>query len=545
MGRDRTQTTSPELEGLEDAVDAIDAIDAMGADELRLLIREMIPWLEGPAKGRLLADVIDRAARGSSWTPELPAASRVAQIEGFAKLARAAGYADPSLVDRYLQDGCNAFLARGYSTALQIYRAWLLPISVCDIDLGQHELVDEVLGIDASRCAAQYVVATYMTVEPVQRAEAVCSAIADVAGVGDFWDPLREMEDAAVEPLPELALFLPLWRTLIERESDERYLGEAHRSQWLREVVQRLDGAVGLGELARASKESDDLGAWCSALFDSGDWKAARLANEESAQLVGETSHRHGDFLDGAALCAQALGSKDVPALLERAWRRAPSMLRLRRWLGLTPSKAALRGRASSALETCPTSAHRQRALLYLLIGDLESVSKLLDAAPGLGWSRAEHPGHVAFPFLCRLLALRRPFAGEAYLFSQAQSRDYDALALAQNIDQPHLNAPTVEALLERSSVDAAIPKKTRAAAISAMRKAAEKRLAGVTENKRRRHYDHAAALAGACVALDRTSETESWIAGVRAEYRRYPALRREFEIFVGTVGTAGTAGTR
>jgi hypothetical protein len=60
------------------------------------------------------------------------------------------------------------------------------------------------------------------------------------------------------------------------------------------------------------------------------------------------------------------------------------------------------------------------------------------------------------------------------------------------------------------------------------MHKAAEKRIKGVTENKRRRHYGHAASLALACAQIDNSTETTEWLANIRDEYRRYPALQRE-----------------
>jgi hypothetical protein len=69
-----------------------------------------------------------------------------------------------------------------------------------------------------------------------------------------------------------------------------------------------------------------------------------------------------------------------------------------------------------------------------------------------------------------------------------------------------------------------------RKAVLEAMRKAAEKRLAGVAENKRRRHYGHAALLVGACSAVDPDSAAADWVAAVRAMYSRYPALQREFD---------------
>ena len=70
---------------------------------------------------------------------------------------------------------------------------------------------------------------------------------------------------------------------------------------------------------------------------------------------------------------------------------------------------------------------------------------------------------------------------------------------------------------------------KTRAAVMrAAMRKATEKRIAGVIDNKRHRHYRHAASLALACAEIDDSAETAGWLATIRDRYRRYPALQRE-----------------
>jgi hypothetical protein len=50
-----------------------------------------------------------------------------------------------------------------------VFEALLLPIAVADIDLGEHELVNEVLGVDAHTCVAQYVTSVYTTRTTAQR----------------------------------------------------------------------------------------------------------------------------------------------------------------------------------------------------------------------------------------------------------------------------------------------------------------------------------------------------------------------------------------
>jgi hypothetical protein len=73
-------------------------------------------------------------------------------------------------------------------------------------------------------------------------------------------------------------------------------------------------------------------------------------ANEESADIVADKKYSQGEFLDGAALAAQELGRKDLPKYLETAWRKAPGMLRLRRWLGSSKNKGVLKKRAAACV---------------------------------------------------------------------------------------------------------------------------------------------------------------------------------------------------
>lgn len=175
---------------------AIDgALSALSEDQLRELVRDILPWLDDPAHARVVNRLIDRAARGESgWAPPRPSKRDVSGIVSFAEAARRIGSADPSDVDGYLRQGSSAFLGKDYAAAYSIFRALLLPIGDCEIDLGQHELVDEVLGVEVADCAAQYVVSMYMTAVPDRRAEAVRKALSEVRGIGHLWEPLREMK---------------------------------------------------------------------------------------------------------------------------------------------------------------------------------------------------------------------------------------------------------------------------------------------------------------------------------------------------------------
>ena len=243
--------------------------------------------------------------------------------------------------------------------------------------------------------------------------------------------------------------------------------------------------------------------------------------------MVSDKEYARGSFLDGAALAAQELRRDDLPAMLERAWLEAPTMTRLRRWLGSSATKDAVQARVGDALDACPKAALRQHALLLVLQGEITAAAKLLADAPGLGWSNGEHPGHLLFPVFTSLLSQRE--------LPEDLPRDYDDLGLSSGDNTPKLTTPALKSLL---SLAAPPPPgaDARASILKAMRTAAEKRVSGVTENKRRRHYGHAASLVACCAELDRSADTTTWVASIRSEYRRYPALEGEFDSHLGAI---------
>lgn len=342
------------------------ALVALDADGLRAVVREILPWLDESVRARLVNALIDHAARGGSgWVPPSPSAKLVSEVQTFAEAAIRTGQADPEDVDHYLRQGVHAFLARDYAGALAIFRALFLPVVNGEIYLGQHEMLDEVLDVDLADCAAQYVVAIYMTSAPAKRAAAVLAALDDARAEGHFWTPIRELERVAVEPLPGLADFLPEWRPLAAaRASKERKdHWESDADRWLSEVTHRLEGTEGLARLARKTRRANDLRAWCSAVYESRDWFGALRAYEDAVELASDDLVR-AELLDGTALAAQQLNRADLPDRLERAWRAGPTLVRLFRWLDAATGERVLDDRAARALKACPKKAHRQRALL-------------------------------------------------------------------------------------------------------------------------------------------------------------------------------------
>jgi hypothetical protein len=514
------------------------ALAALDADGLRSVVREVLPWLDEASRARLVGALIDRAARGrSGWSPPTPSARLVSEVERFAVAATRTGQADPGEVDEYLRHGIHAFLARDYPAALAIFRALLVPVSAGEIYLGQHEMLDEVLQVALADCTAQYVVATYMTAAPAKRTEAVLAALDQGRAEGHFWTPIAELERVAVEPLPGLAEFLPEWRSLVAaRASGQRTDDwETDPDRWLIEVTMRLEGPEGLARLARRSRRAHDLRAWCRSVRETGDRHRALRAFEEAARLASAGLVR-AEFLDAAAIAAGELSLDDVPKRLGRAWRASPTLLRLCRWLETSPSQRVLTDRVSEALKTCPKKAHRQRVLLHVLSGHPEQAARLLAAAPGLGWSQEEHPGHVGFWLLASLLAQAGVVlpVGPPNLSSvgdpDADGRPADLDGVTSIPAVPPLAVPDLTRLV--SAADARVPagSAARAVLLKALRTAAEKRAAGVTKEKRRRYYEHAVRLIAACAIVDRGPETAQWVAAVRAAYRRFHAMHAEFE---------------
>ena len=201
-----------------------------------------------------------------------------------------------------------------------------------DIDLGQHELVDDVLTVDVHTCVAQYVTSVYTTTPLPERAGAVLKAIENVKPIGSVLNPIGEMEDVSAGALPDLGAFLPRWVKQLGRRRPSKDEWESDHERWLREAVFRLEGVTGLEQVARKTKRPQMCLAWCETLVDRRDWAGALHAYEASAALV-DKSHWRGELLDGAALAAQQLKRSDVAERLAAAWHTAPTLARLLRWL--------------------------------------------------------------------------------------------------------------------------------------------------------------------------------------------------------------------
>jgi hypothetical protein len=235
-------------------------------------------------------------------------------------------------------------------------------------------------------------------------------------------------------------------------------------------------------------------------------------------------------------LASSKLGRKDATKKLEAAWLAAPSLARLLRWLvACDANSAAIRKRAAAAIEARPTRSKRLMAFLQVLIGDIASAATALKGAPGLGWSSDDHPGHLLFAIFVWMLRDGAPKGVGAAVVEILKQAPRSLLESTVDAEDPStkLPTPTVIDVIERADVCSRVTPKDRAAALDAMRTAASKRTDGVTGEKRRRHYEHAAMLVGCCAEADRLGSA-AWLEALRARTSRFPAYKEALRASLG-----------
>jgi len=524
MPREYPSDTRPDFSITEDALAALDA------DALRALIFDMLPHLDARLEARLTSEAVRRAgATQKGWVPLSPDEALISEIEAFAQRARIETYADPSEVDAYLCEGSAAFFAGNYPGALRIYHALLPPLAKADFHVDQDEMVDEMLGVDLESCVLQYLVSLYLKTPIADRAAAILDALTNVNPLAYVRAPLAGLKSAATMVLPDFDHFLCEWRAVLQARSiaqtDQWYRSEDH---WLHEAVAEHEGIEGLGRLARAGGKSGDFQAWIDRLESDQQWFEMLAASDEAAGAM-DAPYQRSHFLDQGALAAQELGNGELFDRLHAAWSACPTLERLQRWLYCASASGQSAETLQCAIKECPRQAERQRALLHLLNHDLAAAAPLLAEAEPLGWSAAQHPGHLLFPLFAQWLGCAEATAGELLSNLKHHCRALDDYA---GPGEAQLKSATIEELmLAHASIDIAPADRQRV--VSAMRKAAEGRCRAVTANQRRTTYGHAAALVTACAEAD-GEDGLRWAAAIRALYRRYPAFRRELDQRLG-----------
>ena len=188
--------------------DLVRALEAMTAPELRAFVRGVLDELSRATRSRyrLVDDPCSQGLEAESSV--FPNRQRCQIIRGRRSTG---GHANPDDVSEHLRLASKAFLAGDHASARAVFEALLIPLSTADIDLGQHELVDDVLSVDVHACVAQYVTSVYTTTPLSDRAGAVFKAIEKVKPVGSVLNPIGEMEGVSAGTLPDLGAFLPRW----------------------------------------------------------------------------------------------------------------------------------------------------------------------------------------------------------------------------------------------------------------------------------------------------------------------------------------------
>ena len=510
------------------------ALEAMNVDELRSSLREILLQLDRKGFSRFSDMLLTRASQAAGgWRAAKPARKDMVRVMNVIEVALKTGYTEPDQINDCLYLANQAYLAREYQNARVIFAALLPPLFDGEIDVGQYELISEILTVDEDECVNRWLVSVYMRTPIETRAGEIFKTLKECGGVRE---PLARMERTALEALPDFDIFLRHWDEYLKRlphpATGRKVYYENDTADWRREAIGRLEGVDGLERHARKTREYDDLDVWCREVVRSRESATSPLeAYEISARLVKGKRHR-ATFLDRAARIAQELGAKDVPVRLKAAWIAEPNLTRLVRLLGSGDvTKNAIRRRIPAILKKCPKKAHDQLALLYLLSGRPGDAARLLTRAPGLGWSLDNHPGHIVFRSFAGLLA-----RDERDEISLAVFEELSEIPWSLDVDSPgnelRFSTPSVHDLVFATRSGNKLKRADRAIMLASMQTATEHRLRAILGEKHRRYYDQVAMFMACCVELapqvGRENEFQNWFLEIKREFSRFSAFQQE-----------------
>jgi hypothetical protein len=509
----------------------------MDAEELRTFVLDVLGQLEPEAQSRFKDALLTRAVRGGSgWKPEKPDAEVVNSVEAFASDVQERGSAEPAEVDARFRLGTQAFYAGDHAAARRIFEALFPVVQDGDVDLGYHEIPDEVLTASLHDCSAQYVASVYLSTPLARRADATYMAL-ETADAKNYWRPLHELERVAPSPLPDLDRFLPLWVSYLEKQLIDDPDGDDDSDYWLREAVQRLEGVAGLERIARSTGRASAFRAWCDALLRDGDWPGVQRACDAAAEVVPGGSYLRSWFRDQAARASAELEAPDLLDRLEVAWLGALTLRRLVRWLGVGATEAAtLRDRAERAIEKCPTEATRQLGLLRLLTGDFQSAAALLAPDPDSYSTDEVHSGGLIFAAFAGILARGTSARLAPSLYAALRGPNDEDLDLDE---EEHTGSAwrsvtrvSIPDLIETALEGEEIPAAVRREMFTAMRGAAEMRAERVLSSLHRREYAAAARQIACCLEISpvvgEREATEAWMDQIRRAAARFAAFQKE-----------------
>ena len=525
--RSRNQGARPEKTDIESA------LAALTAEELRSCLREALPRLDTGAQARVIDAVLARAARGSAgWKPASPSDRAVAEVKSFADAARRVGQAEPEDVDAYLRRASRAFLAGNPVAARAMFEALLLPVLDADIDLGQDEMVEEVLSADVEDAPAQYVVSVYVTTPLDQRPEALCGLWTQPRVESRCGSRSKRCSARRRPPSLIWRLSSPWTRYLEGQPVPERGWEGDHDALGFGKPSVRVEGPAGLERIARKTKQPSALRAWCAAMAESGEWAQALRACETAAKLIREPRGR-AEFLDGAARARiSSIGLMPVPGLSPPGSRIHHWSVWSGGWDGQagsgSPGEARPEGASKVPCEGRPPTGAAQPS-----VGNPQASADLLARAPGLGWSSDDHPGRLLFPAFALLLEDRNQKLSPELLAGVREPReDFGEFGLEEEVVPANSSGPSVAELIDASGCDKKLRRPERAVLFDAMRAAATRRVEGIVKQQRRSHYGSVAQLVACCQLLAPTVDKEkaitAWIDGLRDKYSRFHAFQKE-----------------
>ena len=189
------------------------------------------------------------------------------------------------------------------------------------------------------------------------------------------------------------------------------------------------------------------------------------------------------------------------------------------------PDPAAVAKRAEMARAACPRGAGRLQGLLAVLAGDLEGAASLLARAPGLGWSRDDHPGHVLFPVLSWALGGEPPGSLREAIAAPLHRPAGTVLEVAttDGLEEPRLDTPAVVTVLRAAGVPGDVrPRFGRPFTTPCARL---RRRASTACCARGAAVTTGTPLVACFVDLD-ADRAVRWAADVRERTRRFPAFR-------------------
>jgi hypothetical protein len=177
---------------------------------------------DGP-RGELEDLLVQHAVRGTpGWRPTSPSPQLVEDARSFIMAARRVGRADPSDVDDYVRRALTASLAGDRASAYTAFETIFPPICQADIDLGQSELVEDVVSVDLHECVRHFIACAYVTTPLDARADAIIRAIEAASGLPYLLDPIADIERVLGGNPPDLDVFIPLWVARLERDAMKR-----------------------------------------------------------------------------------------------------------------------------------------------------------------------------------------------------------------------------------------------------------------------------------------------------------------------------------